>query len=360
MNTEAVKFLPNRVWRVYSGGGGIDRLRGVCPACDGHFPEDWIASTSLANNPQHPGADQGLSFVDLPGEGAVLFRNYLARDPENALGEQHYRKFGANAALLMKILDAAERLPIQCHPTVPDARRYFHSHFGKTEAWYVIAAREICGQQPYLLVGFNETLDEKRFRTEALSGVFSRGESMLHKLAVKPGDRFLIRGGLPHAIGCGVTLIEVMEPSDLVIQPELYCGKQPLSEAERWSGATPEEALECFDYTPVSEAETRRRNVPAAIRLDGSLQVLVPRRLARYFEVQKMVCSGSYTLHKKEQCHRAGVVIRGELHLFNGVRELLLRSGDSFFLPYALERAEFRGNGEVIFALPPAPDTVNA
>ena len=349
----AVKFLPNRVWRVYSGGGGIDRLRGVSPACDGHFPEDWIASTSRANNPQHPGADQGLSRVELPGEGPVLFQDYLARDPQAALGERHWRKFGANAALLMKILDAAERLPIQCHPTVADARRCFHSDFGKTEAWYVIAAREVCGPKPYLLVGFNETLDEKQFRAEALSGVFFRGETMLHKFAVKPGDRFLIRGGLPHAIGCGVTLIEVMEPSDLVIQPELRCGTQPLSEAERWSGATPLDALGCFDYTPLGEAETRRRNIPEPVWLDDSLQVVIPRRLARYFEVQKMVCTAGYTLHNKEQCHRAGVVIRGELRLFDGVRELPLRSGDAFFLPYALEQVEFDGEGEVIFALPP-------
>ena len=348
----AVKFLPNRVWRVYSGGSGIDRLRGAAPARDGHFPEEWIASTSRANNPQYPGADQGLSQVALPA-GPMRFGEYLARDPDNTLGRRHFGRFGANAALLMKILDAAERLPIQCHPTVADARRCFRSEFGKTEAWHVIATREVDGRKPYLLVGFNENLDAGQFRREALSGSFSTGETMLHKLTVKPGDTLLIRGGLPHAIGCGVTLIELMEPSDLVIQPELYCGSQPLSEAERWSGAAPEEALACFDYTPCSEEETRRKNFIAPEKIDDSLQMVVPGHTARYFEMQKMVCRGSYTLRNREQCHRAGVVIRGALKLADGMRELSLECGDAFFLPYALERAEFSGRGEVIFALPP-------
>ena len=98
----------------------------------------------------------------------MRFTDYLARDPENTLGRRHFERFGANAGLLMKILDAAEQLPIQCHPAVPDARRYYNSAFGKTEAWYVIAVREVNGEKPFLLVGFNESLDEKVFREEAL------------------------------------------------------------------------------------------------------------------------------------------------------------------------------------------------
>ena len=275
----------------------------------------------------------------------MLFKDYLAGDPENLLGRKHYEKFGASAALLMKILDAAEQLPIQCHPTVPDAQRYYHSKFGKTEAWYVIATREINGVKPYLLAGFNESLNEALFRKEALSGKFSAGEKMMHKLEVKPGDCLLIRGGLAHAIGCGVTLIEIMEPSDLVIQPELYCGTQPLSEAERWSGASPENALNCFDFTPYSEQETRRRNIPDPERIDDSLQILISGRIAKYFEMQKMTCRGKYLLHNRERKLRAGVVVQGGFVLNDGIRSLSLKCGDSFFLPCALDQIEFTGNG---------------
>lgn len=354
----AVKFLPNRVWRVYRGGSGIDRLRRTEPENDGHFPEDWIASTSLANNPRHPVADQGMSHVAV-GESACFFRDYLAANPRETLGAAHWEKYGANSALLMKILDAAERLPIQVHPSVSNARRYFNSDFGKTEAWYVIATRTVNGEEPYLMMGFNGRLDEAVFRTEALRGEFPTGKSMLLKLAVKPGDCFMVPGGTPHAIGGGVTLIEVMEPSDLVVQPEYFCGSQRLSDSERWSNAAPEDALRSFDFVPETEAALRRRCSPEPEMIDASLARVIPFRTARYFEVQKLNCSGAYRLRNREHCHRAGVVVRGDLTLEDGTGTLELHRGEAFFLPRALAECEFFGVGEVVFALPPVIGNAN-
>lgn len=355
--TGAVKFLPNRVWRVYRGGSGIDLLRRAERAEDGHFPEDWIASTSPANNPQYPAAEQGLSRVAAAGR-EMLFGDWLAANPEETLGREHAAKYGANAALLMKILDAAERLPIQVHPSVPDARRYFHSKFGKTEAWYVISTREVEGEAPYLLFGFNERLDRERFCREALAGAFPTGQGMLHKLAVRPGDCFIVPGGTPHAIGCGVTLIEVMEPSDLVVQPEFFCGTQRLSDAERWSGAEPLDALKSFDFVSETEAALRARCTPEPERIDESLSRIIPGRIARYFEVQLLRCRGTYRFFNRENRHRAGVVTAGDLELTDSTGTLELHRGDAFFLPYSLKDCEFRGVGDVVFALPPALDSL--
>lgn len=348
----AVKFLPNRVWRVYLGGSEIDALRHADTQTDGHFPEDWIASTSEANNPQYQEKDQGLSRIGQNG-GARLFRDWLAANPEETLGKEHVRKFGTNSALLMKILDAAERLPIQVHPSVPNAKRFFHSNFGKTEAWYVVATREVNGEAPYLLFGFNERLDRGCFCAEALRGDFPFGRTMLHKLAVKPGDSFIVPGGTPHAIGCGVTLIEVMEPSDLVVQPEFFCGKQRLSDAERWGGAKPEDALMSFDFVPETEQQLRERCCPAPEAIDAALSRVIPYHIAHYFEVQRLVCSGAYHFINREKRHRAGVVIFGELALTSAAGSLTLHRGDAFFLPFALTECDFSGMGEIIFALPP-------
>ena len=43
-------FMPNRVWRCYSGGALLDKFVGNEKAEDGHFPEDWLASTTRAAN----------------------------------------------------------------------------------------------------------------------------------------------------------------------------------------------------------------------------------------------------------------------------------------------------------------------
>ena len=61
---------------------------------------------------------------------------------------------------------------------------------------------------------------------------------MLNRIAVRPGDVIVIRGGLPHAIGPGVTMVEVMEPSDLVIVPEIDCCGVRLTEKQRFAGRT--------------------------------------------------------------------------------------------------------------------------
>ena len=142
--TRPLVLLPTRVWRTYSGGQMLGLWRGYNEP-DGSMPEDWAGSTTRAVNASHPGGpDEGLSRID--GAQAGLADNPLLLDlinacPEGMLGAAHVRQWGAQTALLVKALDAAERLAIQAHPDRASARRYFQSAFGKTEAWYVLAAR---------------------------------------------------------------------------------------------------------------------------------------------------------------------------------------------------------------------------
>ena len=60
-----IKMKPNRVWRLYYGGKLIDKLCGGCGE-DANFPENWLASVVVADNPDRPGkpADEGLSKID--------------------------------------------------------------------------------------------------------------------------------------------------------------------------------------------------------------------------------------------------------------------------------------------------------
>ena len=211
------------------------------------------------------------------------------------------------------------------------------------------------GEEPYLLLGFNPALDRDRFLAEARTGVFDAGAKMLHKLAVKPGDAILVPGGTPHAIGPGVTVIEVMEPSDLVVQPELRCGEQPLSLSERFSGAAPEDAFLAFDFLPETEAELKARCFHAPETLiqesGGSLQRLIPLASNGFFEVRKLCVSGEFELSNRERCCRAGVVTAGAFSLTAGGETLALRCGDGFFLPADLDNCICRGGGGAVLAL---------
>ena len=79
MNAEPFyRLLPNRVWRTYLGGGTLDAISGVQPPEDGHFPEDWILSTTRAVNVGRKRSTRGS-----PGFFPVPANRFLLRNCSN-------------------------------------------------------------------------------------------------------------------------------------------------------------------------------------------------------------------------------------------------------------------------------------
>jgi len=229
-----LKLQENRVWRLYRGGKLLDELHGRAGE-DGSFPEDWLASVVEAINPPREDAPEleGLSRVVLAcGETAYL--RDLIDTPFD---------------VLTKFLDSAERLPIQVHPDKETARRLFSSDYGKTEAWYILGGREINGEAPYILMGFKEEVTpailKDLFQRQDIEGM----AALLHRLPVQPGEVYLIRGGSPHAIGAGVLLLEIQEPTDYTISLETH-DSQGNKTPERLihQGLGFEKMFECFHY----------------------------------------------------------------------------------------------------------------
>ena len=345
-------FTPNRVLRLYLGGSGIDRLCGIEPAEDSRYPENWIASCLEGNGRAYHSPGHGISKIRL-GDSLVSFPEYLAGHAVELLGEKHVRRYGADPAVLVKLLDSAEQLPMQVHPTKADARKYLNSSYGKTEAWLVLATREVNGETPYLLVGFNEQLDPEVFSKECLAGKFERGLDMLNRIAVKPGDTIIIRGGVPHAIGPGVTMVEIMEPSDWVVIPEIECCTVRLNEKQRFMGIDSETAVGMFDFTPQTPDEIRARfsPVPKIVRetSTGTLRTLIAPEDCELFSAYELRVDGDWELDNPDSCG-IGIVTEGSLDL-GGIR---LRRGENFFLPYALKKLPVRGKGKMILIRPPA------
>ncbi len=173
---------------------------------DEYAPEDWVGSTTTVFGESRA----GLSVLP---DGRLL-RNAVAADPKGFLGAAHVHRYGADPALLVKLLDAAERLPVHCHPDRGFAREHLGMRHGKTEGWLIVEAR---GANPSVHLGFREEAD-----AETLAGWVERQErerllEALHELPVAPGDWVFVPAGLPHAIGEGVFLVELQEPSDLSV-----------------------------------------------------------------------------------------------------------------------------------------------
>lgn len=114
---------------------------------------------------------------------------------------------GADLPLLVKWLFTSEKLSIQVHPSDDEASaRGLDS--GKEECWYIVSA------QPgaVLGIGTKEPLTPEQLRTASLDGSI---EELMDWKPVKAGDYFYIPAGTVHAIGAGISLVEVQQYADI-------------------------------------------------------------------------------------------------------------------------------------------------
>ena len=233
---------PNRVRRTYRGGGRIDAFTGYRPPEDGALrPEDWLASTVTAFN----------GSVEIAGEG--LGRLADGRLVADAVGR---------LPVLVKLLDADERLVIQAHPTVPFAQARMNSLVGKTECWYILpgTSSEAC-----VYLGFKEGISRERWKAafESQTGLLE----LLHRVPVAPGDFVFVDGGVPHAIGGGCFMIELQEPSDLMVVAERFTPSgREIPAAKLHGGLGFEDMFDVYAYEGLSYEEVARRYVRRGVR----------------------------------------------------------------------------------------------
>ena len=125
-----------------------------------------------------------------------------------------------NAALLIKYLFTSERLSIQVHPDDAAARAAGHPH-GKDEAWIILHAEP----GAVIALGTKYAVTADTLHQAADDGSI---ESLVDWKPVKAGDVIYVPAGTVHAIGAGITLIEVQQNVDLTYRLYDYGRPRPL------------------------------------------------------------------------------------------------------------------------------------
>ena len=108
-------------------------------------------------------------------------------------------------ALLVKYIFTSEKLSVQVHPADAQAAA---GQRGKEECWLVLDAAPGAS----LAIGFDAPIGPDAMRAAALDGSI---EQLLTWYPVRPGDFFYIPAGTVHAIGPGLSLIEIQQNSDV-------------------------------------------------------------------------------------------------------------------------------------------------
>ncbi|MEY2879396.1 MAG: putative mannose-6-phosphate isomerase GmuF, partial [Verrucomicrobiota bacterium] len=308
------------------------------------------------------------------------FAALLASDPGYFLGAAHAAKFGAQPQLLVKFLDSGTRLHFQVHPTREFAQRFLAAPSGKTEAYHVLSCRagfpdpairdvsaagsgdpalQLPEPTGYIYVGFQRPPTRAQLRDWIATQNLAALEACFDKIPVAPGDTFIIPGGTPHALGAGLFLVEIQEPSDLVVRFEFERAGYVLPEASRFMGRGLDFCLDVFNLAPLTagELDVRVRCRPRRMRALGPScyqDELIGPNQTDCFRVLKT--SLDTTVVKTESAPVVAIVTRGALTATVGGETHALRTYDKFFLPAALgpvRLAPAPGGCEILECLPP-------
>jgi len=191
-----LKFKPilkEKIW----GGQNLKRSLNKSIPLDKNIGESWEIS----------GVENNISLV----QNGFLADNNLNELIEiymgDLVGDRVYDQFGLEFPLLIKFIDANDKLSVQVHPD-DELAKVRHNTFGKTEMWYVIDAEK----DAELISGFNHEMDKEHYLHHLNKNEITR---ILNFEKVKAGDVFLIPAGRVHAIGSGIVLAEIQQTSDI-------------------------------------------------------------------------------------------------------------------------------------------------
>ena len=240
-----------------------------------------------------------------------------------------------NFPLLIKLIDAGDRLSVQVHPDDSYAARVENDR-GKTEMWYIVDAEE----DAEIILGLADGVDAKAFAAAVAEG---RLESALKHQPVKAGDVCFIPAGLAHAIGRGILIAEIQQNCDLTYRVYDYDrrdanGNLRELHIQKAIEVTRPFSLEEIDAIRYSKATKDERNDPELLSA------------CDFFRVKRLeLCGESRNVSRKGVMQHVLCLSEGLALSYNGI-SYPMKKGDSWLLPAALDGVLLVGAGSAILS----------
>ena len=296
------KLKSNRVSRTYLGGNRIEAFTKETVSKQ-YFPEDWTASVVTAFSGVSENESEGLGVTE---EGHFI---------KELVGEDVL-------PILVKLLDSDERLVIQAHPTVEFSKSVLGKPFGKTECWYFLE----CAPEACVYLGFKPGVTREQWKNAIQTQDGEKMLSMLWKVPVKAGDFVFVDGGVPHAIGAGCFMIELQEPSDLMVVAEKYTPSgREIPDIRMDMGMGFEKALEVYDYTTYTETELKNKFCPVKKQISEGIYQMLGTELTDKFSMHMLKAGTTFKMKRK---YGVAIVTAGSGKI-NGV---CVKKGDRIFI----------------------------
>jgi mannose-6-phosphate isomerase len=341
-------LAPNLIDHFYRGGDRIARLRGIEQTSE-FQPEEWLGATVSR-------ADHGDVGLARTADGRLL-RDLVAADPAGWVGPDHAAAASStDTGILVKLLDARQRLPVHVHPSRAFAATHLDCPYGKTEAWFILDAEP--GSAVHL--GWKEPVDrdelDRRRDAQDSEWMISR----MNRIEVSRGMAVLVPAGTVHAIDEGIFLTEVQEPTDFSIVLEWSVTTSTREESHLGLGF--ETVMPAVSVDALGADDLQRLVTRHDLAARGShAESLLPTAADPYFRVLHAAPheTGGVTL---DAGFAVALVLEGSGTLIGGspngnpadAEEIGYAAGQVFAVPAEFGPWEVRGTGSLLVAAPGA------
>ena len=317
MYTFQEKYV-ERMW----GGTKLRTVLGKSTPDDTCIGEAWM----ISDHAQHEsvvenGPDKGKTLHDLVQE-----------DPGRILGSQAKLTEHGRFPLLLKLLDAGDKLSIQVHPDDDTARELGEPDVGKTEMWHVLQADAgamlYCGIPP-------ET------KAAEFADAVSRGAcaELLTDFLAEEGDSVFVPAGTVHAIGGGSLLAEIQQNSDITYRIDDWGRVQ--------DDGTPRElhvdkAMKSTRFGSSHHGKAQPLSYPAS---GGTVTVLAA---CRYFAAEEVAVEGRYERENDGRSCYLVLMKSGNLSLESNGETITLNPGQAALITGDTGKFSWSGNGAAL------------
>jgi mannose-6-phosphate isomerase len=306
-------IFKERVW----GGRNIEKLYGK-PLPDGApIGESW----EITDRPE------GVSVI-ANGEFAGKSLRWLMENHAGAVLGAH-RSAVNNFPLLVKILDAQEKLSLQVHPPASKARELGGEP--KTEMWFIADATPSAD----LFVGLRRGVTREDFERKVRDGSVAE---CFHHIPVKPGDVMFLPSGRVHAIGGGNVIFEIQQNSDTTYRVfdwnRVGLDGKPRELHIEQSLAS----IDFSDFEPALVKAEYSRNETFSVRylVDDPL-----------FRVNAWQIRRGQRFYVSSELPQIFGIVRGRMTLGAHGVEVALKPGDFCLVPANVERASVQTDSQV-------------
>lgn len=300
---ESIYF--EKIW----GGRDLEEFKKDLPA--GEIGESWdVACHEDGTNVISNGEFRGTRLDDLiKDKGAAVVGTKIEKD---------------RFPLLLKLINSNDKLSIQVHPDDEYGYRV-ESEPGKTEAWYVVDAKE--GAE--LIVGVKEGCTKEQFKQAIVEGTL---EQNMNKVKIKKGDTYFIKSGLMHAICEGAIIAEIQQNSNTTYRVYDY---------NRGRELHIDKALDV-----VNLSLTGKKSLGLKINNLGYSKTYLC--LAKEFSLEKYEVESALTESSDEERFFIFTCVEGQGNIeYSGGIETI-SCGESILIPAALGEYSFKGQMKLL------------